>query len=103
MLVRSYVPSREIATLNCPITAIFPNNDVISRDNYPLSAWVHHTSSAFSLSTIDGTHMYFVNPPSAFLRLLSKPVCSEWMGDGTYELVSLHAGTPDMNTQPFGR
>ena len=104
VLVRSYTASPKPAILNCPVMAIHPNNDVISRDKHLLVGWGDCTNTLFDLNTVDGTHFYFANLPRTFVNILAQPQArGEWMGDGAFELVSFQAGTPDANTLPFGR
>ncbi len=100
--------------LTCPIYALQANNDILVKDAATMEAWREYTSEDFNFREIEGSHLYFLNPPRSVFSLLFS-----YMGDinrlqiedskeetnffpKAYKLCSFEAGTEEVSTFPYG-
>ena len=107
-LVKSYYFQHDQFQLSCPILAIQANNDILIKDAVSLSLWKKYTKESFSLVEIEGSHLYFMNPPQSFFKTV-KSFCknendikNNLFTVATYQLVSFEAGTEEVHIYPFG-
>ncbi|MFL0804911.1 MAG: lipocalin-like domain-containing protein [Agarilytica sp.] len=101
--------------LECPIFALQANNDILVKDATAIEAWREYTSGDFNFREVEGTHLYFLNPPSSVFSLLlsytvdhdKKQHVDSLEGLQTffpkaYKLCSFEAGTEEVSTFPYG-
>ncbi len=100
--------------LACPIYALQANNDVLVKDAATIETWREYTSSNFNFREIEGTHLYFLNPPASVFSLLLSYVednniqqRGSFKEDATffpkaYKLCNFEAGTEEVSTFPYG-
>ncbi|MCP5245665.1 MAG: lipocalin-like domain-containing protein [Burkholderiales bacterium] len=107
-LIKSYNFQHDQFQLSCPILAIQANNDILIKDAVSLSLWKKYTKESFSLVEIEGSHLYFMNPPQSFFKTV-KSFCKKendkknnLFTAATYQLVSFEAGTEEVHIYPFG-
>jgi len=107
-LVKTYSHKHGKSALCCPILAIQANNDVLVKDPVSISLWKNHTKSCFRFEEVEGTHLFFMNPPQSFFRtiksLLNKTgiVKSLPFQAKTYRLITFETGTEEVHVYPFG-
>jgi len=88
--------------------ALQPNNDVLVKDPVALSLWKDYTTGYFFFQEVEGTHLYFMNPPQSVFRairlFLQKEECFNQgsFEPKTYRLVSFETGTEEVNVYPYG-
>jgi surfactin synthase thioesterase subunit len=93
--------------LSAPLYLIRANNDVIVSDPLAILQWDKIGRRQSCYEEIEGTHLFFTNPPRRFLQLL-KELCSASRPaereniTGVYTVKKMMAGTADMHLYPFG-
>ncbi len=94
--------------LSCPIIALQANNDILVKDSVTVSLWKQYTSNDFMFQEVEGTHLYFMNPPQSFFRMMKSLLCKTKQQDPiqfkpkTYRLISFESGTEEVSVYPYG-
>jgi 3-oxoacyl-(acyl-carrier-protein) synthase/surfactin synthase thioesterase subunit len=92
--------------IDAPIVAIQTNNDVLIRDGNLISEWAEYTKSNFSYFEIEGTHLFFINPPKSVFDEIEKIFqnidSSKIFKPGVYRLTKYTLGSDNNVTFPFG-
>lgn len=107
-LIKTYSDRCSEISLSCPILALQANNDILVKDSVTLSLWKDYTNDYFLFQEIEGTHLYFMNPPESFFQLITSASQNrEWptkdlFEDKIYRLTSFHTGTEDVYIFPYG-
>lgn len=107
-LVKTYNHKHGKSALSCPILAIQANNDVLTKDPVSISLWKNYTKICFRYEEVEGTHLFFMNPPQSFFRTI-KSFLNKGLIDGflpfqpkTYRLISFETGSEEVHVYPFG-
>lgn len=96
----------EGATISTPIVAIQANNDVLVRDASFVSAWSKYTKDCFTYLEIEGTHLFFINPPQEVFNTIEGVFRESDTPQGfdlkVYQLKEYTQGSNQNNTYPLG-
>ncbi len=108
-LIKTYRHPHENQVLKCPVIALQANNDVLVKDPVSISLWKNYTQGFFGFQELEGTHLYFMNPPQSLFRTIKSFLNQEEINKPadsfrakTYRLVSFETGTDEVHIYPFG-
>ncbi|WP_036308842.1 thioesterase II family protein, partial [Methyloglobulus morosus] len=101
-LIKTYSHEHGKSALTCPLLALQANNDVLIKDPVGISLWKNYTKGYFHYQEVEGTHLYFMNPPQSlfktiksFLKKTDDIKRSQFQAK-TYRLVSFETGTDEV-------
>lgn len=107
-LIKTYEHKHSEKTLSCPITALQANNDILLQEGVTLSLWQKFTNGHFFYREVEGTHLYFMNPPQSFFVMIKEvlanynSVADQHFEAKVYQLLSYKIGTQDVHVYPYG-
>lgn len=113
-LVKQYTFQHQQQKLRCPVYALQANNDILVKDPIGVSLWEQCTSEDFNFKEIEGSHLYFMNPPICVFTLirnslnigLDSPTShsneKSQLSTKVYRLDSFSTGTEDVAVYPYG-
>lgn len=107
-LIKTYSHQHDKPALSCPLLALQANNDVLVKDPVSISLWKNYTKGYFSFQEVEGTHLYFMNPPQSFFRAIKYFLKKEEkmirvpFQPKTYRLISFETGTEEVHVYPYG-
>jgi acyl transferase domain-containing protein/surfactin synthase thioesterase subunit/NAD(P)-dependent dehydrogenase (short-subunit alcohol dehydrogenase family)/aryl carrier-like protein len=105
-LIKSYEYDHS-KRLTVPLYLVQANNDAIVSDASVVIQWENISNAGCHYVEIEGTHLFFMDPPKQFINLIVR-ACRSEPGPGVdgvagaYELVRLTVGTQDLHLFPFG-
>jgi 3-oxoacyl-(acyl-carrier-protein) synthase/surfactin synthase thioesterase subunit/acyl carrier protein len=106
-LIQSY-ESAEGRRLSSPLCIVHATHDALVGDPSVLEQWSAWTAASSRCEHIEGTHLFFINPPRSFISILQDSCCttSEASCDesprGLYRLKSMCSGSQDAPLFPLG-
>lgn len=107
-LIKTYSHQHDKSALSCPLLALQANNDVLVKDPVSISLWKNYTKGYFRFQEVEGTHLYFMNPPQSFFRTIKSFLKAEGyikqvpFQAKTYRLISFETGTDEVHVYPYG-
>ncbi|MEE9355675.1 MAG: lipocalin-like domain-containing protein [Methylococcaceae bacterium] len=107
-LIKTYRSQHVGTPLSCSILALQANNDILVKDPVTLSLWQDYTKGQFQFKEVEGTHLYFMNPPQSLFTTIKsflqpeKSSSQPTFEPKTYRLISFETGTEEVNVYPYG-
>lgn len=107
-LIKSYKNVHNKTDLSCPLFALQANNDILVKDPISVSLWKDYSVGDFFFQEIEGTHLYFMNPPtsifSSIQSFLEKRISAQQstFEPKVYRLLSFKMGTQEVGVYPYG-
>ncbi|PCK08381.1 MAG: hypothetical protein COA42_09460 [Alteromonadaceae bacterium] len=104
-LYKAYELGRD-KVISTPVVVVQANNDLLLPDVSILERWKACCNEIACYEEVEGTHMFFMNPPRRFKALLSENTqsceVSLCESGGVYSLVSMVMGSHDQHSYPLG-
>jgi len=107
-LIKRYKYAHNKTDLSCPLFAFQANNDILVKDPISVSLWKDYSTGDFFFQEIEGTHLYFMNPPrsvfSSIQSLIEKRISAKQSNfkPKVYRLLSFKMGTQEVGVYPYG-
>ncbi len=107
-LMKSYSYDRK-NRVGAPLCLIQANNDIILSDSAIVEHWQTLADDNCSYEEVEGTHLFFMNPPQGFVDILLEkcrepsPADAGQVPAGVYKLEAMTSGTRDIHLLPLGK